>query len=149
MSQFWSIVGFQTLNWIVQGKEPQKQFQVLDLTKLLWNRSRTPQNQIYWDFKEMKIKFMVGPAELKKVLTFRIANLPDYIRKASQTFRITIGLLSFFKTFRVALLPRYPCFCDSAIHLYPSAQRKYDLSYTINAEGRYSYQTYSWDTLKS
>ena len=52
-------------------------------------------------------------AELQKVLTFRIANLPDYRRVALQTFRIANGLLSFFKTFRVALLPRYPGFCDS------------------------------------
>ena len=36
-----------------------------------------------------------------------------YRRVALQTFRIAIGLLSFFKTFRVALLPRYPGFCDS------------------------------------
>ena len=49
-------------------------------------------------------------SELQKVLTFRIANLTDDIRKASQTFRIAIGLLSFFKTFRVALLPRYTGF---------------------------------------
>ena len=48
-------------------------------------------------------------AELKKVLTFRVANLPDYRRVALQTFRIACGL-SFFKTFRVALLPRYPGF---------------------------------------
>ena len=47
-------------------------------------------------------------AELEKVLTFRIANLPDYIRNALQTFRISIGLLSSFKTFRVAMLPCYP-----------------------------------------
>ena len=52
--------------------------------------------------------------ELKKVLTFRIANFPGDIRKASETFRISIGLSSFFKTLRVALLPRYPCFCNSA-----------------------------------
>ena len=56
----------------------------------------------YWD-----------PSELQKVLTFRVANLPDQRRVALQTFRIAIGLLSYFKTFRVALLPRYPGVCDS------------------------------------
>ena len=55
--------------------------------------------------------------ELKKVLTFRVATLPDYRRVALQTFRIAIGLLSYFKTFRVALLPRYPGFCDSQMAL--------------------------------
>ena len=39
---------------------------------------------------------------LEKVLTFRLANLPDYRRVALQTFKIAIELLSFFKT-RVAL----------------------------------------------
>ena len=56
-------------------------------------------------------------SELKKVLTFRVATLPDYRRVALQTFRIAIGLLSYFKTFRVALLPRYPGFCDSGLWL--------------------------------
>ena len=51
--------------------------------------------------------------ELKKVLTYRVATLPDYRRVALQTFRIAVGLLSYFKTFQVALLPRYPGFCDS------------------------------------
>ena len=54
---------------------------------------------------------------MEKVLTFRITNLPDYRRVALQTFRITIGLLSFFKTFRVALLPGYPGFSDSVSSL--------------------------------
>ena len=49
---------------------------------------------------------MVYP-ELKKVLIFRVANFPDYRRLALQTFQIAIGLLSYFQTFRVALLPRW------------------------------------------
>ena len=52
-------------------------------------------------------------AELKNFLTFRVENLPDYRRVALQTFRIAIGFLSYFKTFGVALLPRYPSFCNS------------------------------------
>ena len=50
--------------------------------------------------------------ELEKVLTFRLANLPDDIRKASQTFRIAIGLLNFFRTFRLLLSPRNWGFSD-------------------------------------
>ena len=47
------------------------------------------------------------PPRVEKVLTFRVATLPDYRRVTLQTFRIAIGL------FRVALLPLYPGFCDS------------------------------------
>ena len=52
-------------------------------------------------------------AELEKVLAFRVANLPDYKRVALETFQITSGLLSFFKTFWVAMLACYPGFSDS------------------------------------
>ena len=48
--------------------------------------------------------------ELEIVLTFQVANLSDYIRAALQSFRIAIGLLSFWKTFWVALLPFYQGF---------------------------------------
>ena len=44
--------------------------------------------------------------DIERVLTFRIANLPDYVRKALQTFRI-------FTTLLVALLLCYPGFFDS------------------------------------
>ena len=64
---------------------------------------------------DIVLGLVIGDSELQKVITFRIANLPDDIRKASQTFRIAIGLLNFYKTFRVALLPRFPCFCDSVV----------------------------------
>ena len=63
----------------------------------------------------MQIFMQYAYNRVEKVLTFWIENLPDDIRKASQTFRISIGLSSFFKTFRVALLPRYSGFCDSGV----------------------------------
>ena len=59
---------------------------------------------------------LIQLAELKIVLTFWVANLSDHRKVALQIFRMASGLLSYFKTFRVALLPRYPGFCDSGPH---------------------------------
>ena len=68
---------------------------------------------LQWNYQQRArlIKLLQKP-ELEKVLTFRVANLPDYRRVALQTFRIAIWLLSYFTTFRVALLPHFLGFCD-------------------------------------
>ena len=79
---------------------------------VLCPKSKSSRDVVYFIYLKKRLQ-KVGP-ELQKVLTFRIANVPDYRRVALQTFRIAIGLSSFFKTFWVALSPCYPGVFDSA-----------------------------------
>ena len=64
---------------------------------------------------------VLSPSELEKVLTFQVASILDYRRVALESFRIAIELLSFFKTFGVALLTLYSGFSDSA----PRSSKKF------------------------